>query len=58
MALYNDKLKELLDQRKIKDLAGLQELMREMTKDVIEALYEGEMTEHLGYEKYDQFYRY
>jgi putative transposase len=52
--LDNDKLKELLDQRKIKDLAGLQELMRDMTKDVIEALYEGEMTEHLGYERHDQ----
>jgi len=25
-----------------------------MTKEVIDALYEGEMTDHLGYEKHDR----
>jgi transposase-like protein len=29
-------------------------LLRDLTKEVIDALYEGELTEHLGYEKHEQ----
>jgi putative transposase len=49
-----DKLKQILDEREVKDQAGLQALLRDLTKEVIEALYEGEMTDHLGYEKLHQ----
>jgi transposase-like protein len=28
--------------------------MREVSKEVVETLLDGELTDHLGYEKYDQ----
>jgi len=49
-----DKLKEILDEREVKDQEGLQALLRDLTKEVIEALYEGELTDHLGYKKHEQ----
>jgi len=49
-----DKLKKLLDEREVKDQEGLQALLRDLTKEVIEALYDGELTDHLGYEKHQQ----
>ena len=54
MVFDKDKLKEILDEREVKDREGLQALLRDLTKEVIEALYEGELTDHLGYEKHQQ----
>jgi putative transposase len=49
-----DDLKKLLAERGIKDQEGLQSLLRDLTKEVIDSLYEGELTHHLGYEKHQQ----
>ena len=54
MVFEKDKLKKLLDEREVKDQEGLQALLRDLTKEVIEALYDGELTDHLGYEKHQQ----
>jgi len=54
MVFEKDKLKELLANQDVTDTAGLQELMRQMYKEVIETLLQGEMTSHLGYEKSKQ----
>lgn len=54
MVFDKDKLKELIDERQVKSQEDLQALMRVLTKEVIDALYEGELTEHLGYEKHEQ----
>jgi transposase-like protein len=51
MVFEKNTLKELLKEKNITDTKGLQELMREMYKEVIEGLMEGEMTAHLGYPK-------
>ena len=54
MVFDKDKLNELLDTRQVKTQEDLQALLRDLTKEVIDALYEGELTEHLGYEKHQQ----
>ena len=54
MVFEKDKLKELLANQDVTDTAGLQELMRQMYKEVIETLLQGEMTSHLGFEKNEQ----
>ncbi|MCP4259274.1 MAG: IS256 family transposase [Planctomycetes bacterium] len=46
-------LKELLKNRKVKDLADFNSLMSELSGEVVEILLEGELTDYLGYEKYD-----
>jgi transposase-like protein len=43
-----------LDEREGKDQEGSQSLLRDLTKEVIEALYEGELTDNLGYENHKQ----
>jgi transposase-like protein len=53
MVFDKGQLKELLASKGITDTAGLQELMREMYKEVIEGLMEAEMTAHLGYPKHE-----
>lgn len=54
MVFDKDKLKKILDERKVTDQEGLQTLLRDLTKEVVEALYDGELTDHLGYEKHQQ----
>lgn len=49
-----EKIKELLNKRKIKSTEDLQIFLRDLTKDVIEAIYDGEITDHLGYNKHEQ----
>jgi len=49
-----EKLKEFLKEQHVSDTEGLQALLRDMTKEVIETLYDGEITDHLGYEKHAQ----
>jgi putative transposase len=50
--LDRDGLKKVIKDNGIRSTEDLQELMREMTKEVIEVLYEGELEEHLGYPKH------
>ena len=54
MALDRDKLKKLLKEKGVKSLDDFNEFMRDISKDVIETLLDEELTEHLGFEKYDQ----
>jgi putative transposase len=49
-----DELQKILKDKNLKGQDGLQEVLRNLTKEVIEALYEGELTDHLGYPKHKQ----
>ena len=51
MILNKDDLKKLLKEKNIKGQNGLNDLLRDLTKEVIEVLYDEELTEHLGYDK-------
>lgn len=46
-----ERSKLLLSQLKTKDLAGVNELMTELRKQVIESMYDEELKEHLGFSK-------
>ena len=48
-----DDLKKALEEKNIKNLDDFNDFMREISKEVLESLFEGEMTGFLGYEKYD-----
>lgn len=54
MVFDKKKLEQLLKGHEVRSTEGLQALLRDMTREVIEALYEGEMTDHLGYEKHER----
>ena len=54
MSFDKKELKELLDGRELKSTEDLQSLLRDLTKEVIEAVYDGELTHHLGYDKHEQ----
>ncbi|SHJ70900.1 hypothetical protein SAMN02745170_03124, partial [Propionispora hippei DSM 15287] len=47
------KLLELLQRAGINDVAGVQELFKEMVSTVLENGLEGELDDELGYSKYD-----
>ena len=53
MAFNKEELKKLLKEKGVKSLDDFNTLMSEISKDVVEALLEGELTDHLGFEKYD-----
>jgi len=54
LTLDREELKEILKSEQIENTGDLQRLMRSIMKDVIEALYDGEITDHLGYDKHQQ----
>jgi putative transposase len=54
LALDRDELKKLLKKKGVKSLDDFNAFMREVSKEVVETLLEGELTDHLGYEKHDQ----
>ena len=54
MVLDRNKLKKLLKEKGVKDLDDFNAFMREVSKDVVETLLDEELTDHLGFEKYDQ----
>jgi len=47
-------LKKVLKEKEIKDLNGFNDFMKEISKEVLETLFDGEITDFLGYERYDQ----
>jgi len=49
-----EQLTKLIQDRAVKNTEDLQELLRDLTKEVIETLYDGELTDHLGYDKHEQ----
>jgi putative transposase len=54
LALDRDELKKLLKEKGVKSLDDFNAFMREVSKEVVETILEGELTDHLGYEKHDQ----
>ena len=46
-------LRKLIDERGIKDLNGVQDLVKELTAGLIQEIMESELDEELGYSKYD-----
>ena len=54
MLFEKKKLGEMLKEHQVRNTEDLQALLREMTKEVIDALYEGELTAHLGYERHER----
>lgn len=49
-----EKLLKLYEDGKVKSTEDLQDVLRDLTKEVIETLHEGELTDHLGYKKNEQ----
>lgn len=54
MVLDRSKLKKLLKEKGVKNLDDFNAFMKDVSKDVVETLLEGELTDHLGFERYDQ----
>ncbi len=54
MKLDREKIQELLRAEGVETTENLQRVMRDIMKDVLEALYDGEITDHLGYKKHEQ----
>ena len=54
MFFDKEKLQKILEEKKLKTTEDLQDLLRDITKEVIEAIYDGEITDHLGYKKHEQ----
>jgi putative transposase len=54
LALDKDELKKLLKEKGVKSLDDFNAFMREISKEVVETILEGELTDHLGYEKHEQ----
>jgi len=46
-------LRKLIDERGIKDLEGVQDLVKELTSGLIQEIMDAELEEQLGYSKYD-----
>jgi transposase-like protein len=46
-------LRQLLDERGIKDMQGIHDLVKELTADLIQEILDAELDEELGYSKYD-----
>jgi putative transposase len=49
VGLDKEALKRLIEERDIESLADLDGLLKDISKEVIRVLYDGEMTKHLGY---------
>lgn len=54
MKFESKELKKLIQESDVETTEDLQGFLRDLTKDVIETLYQGELTAHLGYEKHEQ----
>ncbi len=54
MALDRRELKKLLKDKGVKSLDDFDAFMRDISKEVVETMLDGELTDHLGYEKHDQ----
>ena len=51
--IEKDELKKLLKEKKIKSLDDFNTFMRDISKEVLETFFDGEMSDFLGYDKYD-----
>jgi putative transposase len=46
-------MRQLIEERGIKDIAGVQALVKELTAGLIQEAMDAELEEELGYSKYD-----
>ena len=46
-------MRQLIEERRIKDVAGVQELVKELTANLIQECMDAELEDELGYSKYD-----
>lgn len=46
-------LRQLIDERGIKDVAGVQALVKELTSGLIQGIMDAELEDEIGYSKYD-----
>jgi transposase-like protein len=46
-------LRQLINERGIKDIAGVQDLVKELTSGLIQEVMDAELEDELGYSKYD-----
>ncbi len=51
--LDESKIKELIKEKKLTSMDDVNSLLRSFSKKLIETMLEGEITDHLGYEKHD-----
>ena len=51
--LDKQKVRELMQEGKLKDVSDVQNLLKEQFKDLIEEMLEAELDYELGYSKYD-----
>jgi len=54
MLVNKEEIRKLMKQGKLSNQEDLNTIFRSMIKDAIETIYEGELTEMLGYEKYER----
>jgi len=54
MEIDKHALQQMIEANDIKTTEDLQALLRDMTKEMIDTIYEGELTAHLGYERHAQ----
>ena len=52
MIFKKGELRKLLKSKGVKDLDDFNLLTSELSKEVVESLLDGELTDHLGFEKY------
>ena len=55
MEMDKESLKRLIDERGIENLADLNDLLKDISREVIGALYEGKIRDHLGYDANTQY---
>ena len=46
-------MRQLIDERGIKDITGVQSMVKELTAGMIQEIMDAELDEELGYSKYD-----
>jgi transposase-like protein len=54
LVFEKEELKKLIKEKKLKTLNDFNDFMRQISKEVLEGLLDGEMTDLLGYKKHDQ----
>ena len=54
MGINKEELKRLIDERGVESLADLNGLLKDISREVIQSIYEGEIADHLGYAPYVQ----
>ena len=54
MGIEQELIQRILSERDVKTSEDLQSILRDLTRAMIDKIYEGELTSHLGYKRHDQ----